>query len=160
MKAPAEAPEAGPEPRGLEVDERLRPLVLACRDAAACAEVAGWPAAWWEQRPGAALVQALLDSEGDEAALPEAALTDLRRLEATVSLRDELPADRPLAQIGAQLEADFVQQEIQALQRQLREPSVQADGRLLQQVEARLTGLLARKSQLQKRLRAGPTRGL
>jgi len=153
VKPSAAEPAPDPEPRGLEVDERLRPLILACREAGACAAVAGWPAAWWENRPGAALVQAMLDADGVEDALPAAALADLRRLEAAVSLRDDLPAERPLDQLGDQLEADFVQQEIQALQRQLREPAVQVDPRLLQQVETRLTGLLARKSQVQKRLR-------
>jgi hypothetical protein len=51
------------------------------------------------------------------------------------------------------LEEDFVQQEIQALQRQLREPALQAEARILKQLETRLTGLLARKSELQRRIR-------
>lgn len=154
VKAPAVA--IDPETRGPDVDERLRPLILACRDGAACAEVAGWPAAWWEARAGAPLLQALLDADGDEGSLPEPALADLRRLEAAVSLRDDLPVERPLAQLGEHLEEDFVQQEIQALQRQLREPAVQADARVLQRVESRLAGLLARKSELQRRIRTRP----
>ena len=144
--------------RPLEVDERLRPLILACRDLPACAEVGRWPAAWWEQRSGAPLLQAMLDAEGDEAALPEGALADLRRLEANVSLRDELPAERSMEQLGDHLEEDFVQQEFQVLQRQLREPAVQAEPRAVQQLESRLAALLARKSELQKRLRTRPAR--
>jgi uncharacterized protein with von Willebrand factor type A (vWA) domain len=73
-----------------------------------------------------------------------------------VSLRDELPAERPLDQVAEQLEADFVQQELQALQRQLRDPSVQVEPRILRQVESRLAGLLARKSELQRRIRRRP----
>jgi DNA primase len=143
--------------RTLEVDERLRPLILACRDLAVCSEVTQWPSAWWEQRAGAPLLQAMLDAEGEESVLPAEALADLRRLEATVSLRDDLPSERPLALLGGQLEGDFVQQEIQALQRQLREPAVQAEPRVQGQVESRLAGLLARKSQLQRRIRTGHT---
>ena len=154
VKAPAVALEPGV--RGPDVDERLRQLILACRDGEACALVTGWPAAWWEYRSGAPLLQALLDADGDEAALPEAALADLRRLEAAISLRDDLPTERPLAQLGEHLEEDFVQQEIQALQRQLREPAVQAEARVLQQVENRLAVLLGRKSELQRRIRTRP----
>ena len=49
---------------------------------------------------------------------------------------------------------------LQLFQRQLREPTVQAEPRVLAQVEARLAGLLARKSQLQRRIRTGPARNM
>ena len=153
-----QAPAAEPATRrSVEVDERLRAVVLRCRDAASRAEVAQWPPAWWEGLAGAPLLQAILDAEGDDDLLPEEALAELRHLEAEVSRRDELPPGEGLQALGLALEGDYVQREIQALQRQLRDPALAVDPALQGQVEGRLVSLLARKSQLQRQRRGTPT---
>ncbi|MBI4913034.1 MAG: DNA primase [Acidobacteria bacterium] len=152
----AEALAPGPPPLP-EVDERLRPVILACREAQSCREVAAWPPAWWESLAGAPLLQALLDAEGDMETLPAGALGSLRHLEARLAVRDDQPSGRPLPHLGSQLEEDFVLREIQALQRQLRDPATTADPAMARQVESRLTGLLARKGALQRSRR---TRGI
>ncbi len=154
-KAP---PAAEPRPRlagssRVTLDETIRALLLLCR-AGHFARVHGAPAAWWEGLDGAPVLQALLDAEGDEDALPAELLALIRGLEAQVSRRDELDAALEPDPVLGRVEAQFVDREIRTLQRQLQEPRVLADKEVQGRLEARLSGLLARKSQLARQLRA------
>lgn len=135
------------------VDEATRALLLLCR-AGHLAQVQAAPAAWWEGLEGAPVLQALLDAEGDEDALPAELLALIRGLEAQVSRRDELDAALSPEPVLGRVEAQFVDREIRTLQRQLQEPRVLADKDLQGRLEGRLSGLLARKSQLARQLRA------
>jgi DNA primase len=117
--------------------------------------VAELPHAWWEGLAGAPLVQALLDAEGDEAALPPAVLAVVRGLEAERALR-ELPA--PVAErVFHRLESAFVHRELQAVNRQLQDPRVMGEEALKRRLEDRQVGLLRRKSDLARQLRGLPT---
>lgn len=135
------------------VDEAIRALLLLCRSRH-LAQVQAAPAAWWEGLEGAPVLQALLDADGDEDALPAELLALIRGLEAQVSRRDELDAALSPEPVLGRVEAQFVDREIRTLQRQLQEPRVLADKDLQGRLEGRLSGLLARKSQLARQLRA------
>jgi DNA primase len=136
-----------------EIHESLRKVILMCRDAGARQLIAQWPQAWWDSLEGAPLLQALLDSDGDEALLPGQALADLRGLEANVSRRDEVASSRTLESLGTSLEMDFVYREIQALNRKLQEPALRADPVFLRQIESRQASLLKRQSELRRAIR-------
>jgi len=151
--------ERPPEPapaRSLEVHESLRKVILLCREADVRREVAQWPQAWWDSLDGAPLLQALLDTDGEESLLPEEALADLRHLAANMVRRDEVASNRSLEALGMALEMDFVYREIQALNRKIQEPAVLADRDFLRQLEARQASLLGRQSELRKALRSSP----
>ncbi|HEU4951786.1 MAG TPA: hypothetical protein VFT46_07525, partial [Holophagaceae bacterium] len=90
---------------------------------------------------------------GDEDLLPRELLALVRGLEAQVSRRDELDAALDPDPVLGRVEAQYVDRELRALQRQLQEPRVMADKELQGRLEGRLTGLLARKSQLARQLR-------
>jgi DNA primase len=144
-----------PLERPEELDELLKPLVQLAWDPARRATVAELPHAWWEGLAGAPLVQALLDAEGDEAALPPAVLAVVRGLEAERALR-ELPA--PVAErVFHRLESAFVHRELQAVNRQLQDPRVMGEEALKRRLEDRQVGLLRRKSDLARQLRGLPT---
>lgn len=136
----------------LQVDEAIRALLLLCR-AGHRDQVQATPSAWWEGLDGAPVLQAVLDAEGDEDALPGEILALVRGLEAQVSRRDELDAALDPAPILGRVESNFVDREIRTLQRQLQEPRVMADKALQGRLEGRLAELLARKSQLARQLR-------
>ncbi len=151
------------KPRSIEVavpvitqqplDDSIRRLVLLARNGHAQA-VAALPSAWWEGLTGAPVLQALLDAEGDEEALPQGALARIRALEAELSRRDLVEGTVDLDKARTDLEAEFVQREVQALQRKLQDPSLAGNPELAQRLEARLSELLRRKSELARVLRA------
>ena len=141
----------GPATRA-NLDEAVRSLLLLCR-AGHLARVQAAPAAWWEGLEGAPILQSLVDAEGDENELPGEILALIRSLEAQVSRRDELDASMDPESLLGRVEAQFVDREIRTLQRQLQEPRVMADKDLQGRLEGRLSGLLARKSQLARQLR-------
>jgi DNA primase len=149
--APARLPQA-PATR-VPVDEAVRALVLLCR-AGHRDRVQAAPAAWWEGLQGAAVLQAMLDAEGDEDALPGEILALIRGLEAQVSRRDELDAALDPEPVLGKVESQFVDREIRTLQRQLQEPRAMADKILQGRLEGRLAELLDRKSKLARQLRA------
>lgn len=137
----------------MATDEAIRALLLLCR-AGHRAQVQAAPAAWWEGLEGAPILQAVLDAEGDEDALPGEILALIRGLEAQVSRRDELDAAMNPDPVLGRVESQFVDREIRTLQRQLQEPRVMADKMLQGRLEGRLAELLGRKSQLARQLRA------
>lgn len=134
------------------LDEAVRALLLLCR-AGHLGRVQAAPPAWWEGLEGAPVLQSLLDAEGEEDALPSELLALIRGLEAQVSRRDELDAALDPDPVLGRVESQFVDREIRTLQRQLQEPRVLADKEVQGRLEARLSGLLARKSQLARQLR-------
>jgi len=139
-----------PQPM-IEVDDLLRPLLLLTRDEAFRVSFQAIPPAWWEALPGAPVLQALLDAEGDEQALPPEILAYVRRLEASWATKDE--AERVPETALLKLEYGYVMREIQSLTRQMGEAGVRSDPRLAQRVEASLAELLVRKTRLGKRMR-------
>jgi DNA primase len=133
------------------LDDLLRPLVLLAWDPLHRSSVADLPHAWWEGLEGAALLQAVLDAEGDETLLPPGALARVRALETERALRDEslLTSGRAFSR----LESAFVHRELQAVNRQLIDPRVLGDEALKRRLEDRQVGLLRRKSDLARQLR-------
>ncbi|HJV90260.1 MAG TPA: DNA primase [Holophagaceae bacterium] len=144
--AAEEAP-ASPLPASIVLDEQIRALVLLVR-AGHAAEVATWPFAWWEALSGAPVLQALLDSEGDDAALPPEVLKIARALEADLSRRDAPGAMANPESTRLKLENAYVMRELQALQRQLADPRTQGEAGLASRLEASMAELLMRKSRL------------
>jgi len=134
-----------------ELDELLKPLVQLAWDPERRVAVADLPHAWWEGLAGAPLVQALLDAEGDEAALPPEVLALVRGLEAEKALREH-PAPVP-ERVFLRLESAFVHRELQAINRQLQDPRVMGEEPLKRRLEDRQVGLLRRKSDLARQLR-------
>lgn len=149
-KVAAQPLHPGPRPA---LDEAVRALLLLCR-AGHLSRVQSAPPAWWEGLEGASVLQTLLDAEGDEDALPAELLALVRGLEAQVSRRDELDVALDPDPVLGRVESQFVDREIRTLQRQLQEPRVLADKEVQGRLEGRLAGLLARKSQLARQLRA------
>lgn len=145
--APAEAPLQA-ERTLSQVDDLLKPLLVLAPDPALRPRILELPSAWWESLEGAPLLQAILDADGDEEAIPDAVLAALRRAQAGWAPKDE--AELLPERAFLKLELAFVQREIQNLQRQLQESALQADPALLRSVEARVAGLLGRKTDLQR----------
>ena len=135
-----------------EVDDLIRGLLLLSA-AGHWRRLQEVPPAWWENLPGAPLLQALLDAEGDATLLPEGALAAVRHLEAQASRQEE--AGRDAEALLAKLEARYVDRELQANNRLLQDPSTQVDPVLQKQVEARQNELLGRQKMLSQR-RRGP----
>jgi len=133
------------------VDDLLRPLLVLCRDEAFRREMAELPPTWWESLEGAPLLQCVLDAEGDEGAIPPEALAQLRHFEATWAPKDE--ADLLPERALQKLELDYVQRELQQLQRQFREPAVMADASLQDKLGKRAQSFLERKGELTRLLR-------
>jgi DNA primase len=148
----AELPEGSFETQAQELDEAIRQLILLARSGDRLS-IQGISPAWWENLSGAPLLQLLLDAEGDEDSLPKEVLAQIRGLEAQVSRRDEISGLSGVESLFNKLESNYVERERQALQRQLQEPRVLADKELMSRLEARLSELLARKSQLARQLR-------
>ncbi len=144
--APAE-PELPAVPANLVLDEQIRALVLLAR-AGHAPEVATWPAAWWEALSGAPVLQALLDSEGDDELLPPEVLQIARALEADLSRRDAPDAMANPDSTRLKLENAYVMRELQALQRQLADPRTQGEPGMASRLEGRMAELLVRKSRL------------
>ncbi|WP_306589464.1 DNA primase [Geothrix sp. 21YS21S-4] len=135
-----------------ELDELIRGLVLLA-GAGEWRRVQEVPHAWWESLPGAPILQALLDAEGDPALVPDGVLAILRRLEALASRQGE--AGRDAEALLAKLEARFVDREIQANNRLLQDPRTQAEPGLALRVMTRQNELLLRQKELSRR-RRGP----
>ena len=148
--APAEAP--APRATAEPLDDQIRTLMLLVR-AGHGAEVATWPAAWWEGLSGAPFLQALLDAEGDENALPPEVLQQVRALEADLSRRDAPDAMANPEVTRTRLENAYVLRELQALQRQLADPRTRTEPGLEGRLEGRMAELLARKSRLSQALK-------
>ena len=134
-----------------EVDDLIRGLILLCADGL-WRPVQEKPPAWWEQLPGAHLLQALLDVEGDPTLLPEGALAAIRRVQAQASRHDE--AGRDVEALFFRLEARFVDREIQSHNRLIQDPRSQIDPLLLQRLMARQNELLGRQKELSRRRRS------
>jgi DNA primase len=142
-----EAPAPLPAP---DLDEWIRRLLLLCT-AGEWRRVQDLPPAWWESLPGAPLLQALLDAEGEVSLLPPNAVSALRHLEAEASRRDD--AGRDTEALLTKLEGRFVDREIQANNRLLQDPRTLVDPVLTRQVEARQNELLLRQKKLSQRRR-------
>ncbi len=147
-----ERPSEEPSPSAVvEIDDLLRPFLALCMDPGVRARMSELPFAWWESLTGAPLLQCLLDAEGEDDRIPEGALAAIRHAQAAWASKDE----SELAPEGAiqNLEAAYVQREIQALTRQIQAPATLADPIYLGQIQSRLSGLLSRKSELKKQQR-------
>lgn len=144
-----ESREEAPPPPRRAMDDGVRRLVLLARNGE-LTFVAGLPPAWWENLDGAPVLQALLDAEGDEDALPGGALGEIRALEAALSRRDLVEGLVDPEKTRSDLESEYVQREVQALQRRLQDPALAADPDLLRRLESRLMDLLRRKSELSR----------
>jgi DNA primase len=135
-----------------ELDDLIRSLIL-LSTAGHWRRVQEVPPAWWEGLPGAPLLQALLDTEGDTTLLPEGATAAVRHLEAQASRQDE--AGRDPEALLVKLEARYVDRELQANNRLLQDPRTLVDANLTERVMARQNELLARQKELSRR-RRGP----
>ncbi|BDU69310.1 DNA primase [Geothrix oryzae] len=133
-----------------EVDDLVRSLLL-LSTAGHWRRVQEVPPAWWESLPGAPLLQALLDAEGDPTQLPAGALAAIRHLEAQASHKDE--AGRDADSLFAKLEGRYLDREIQANNRLLQDPRTLVDAALTKQVEIRQNDLLLRQKKLSQQRR-------
>ncbi|WP_291271495.1 DNA primase [Geothrix sp.] len=151
-QAPAQGPDEPPPSQSAppEVDDLVRSLLL-LSTAGHWRRVQEVPPAWWENLPGAPLLQALLDAEGDPTQLPGGALAAIRHLEAQASHKDE--AGRDADSLFAKLEGRYLDREIQANNRLLQDPRTLVDAALTKQVEIRQNDLLLRQKKLSQQRR-------
>jgi DNA primase len=138
-------------PTLVQLDELVRALVLLCREGQ-WRRVQEIPPAWWEALPGAPVLQALLDAEGDPDQLPPGALAAVRHAEAQSSRQEDGEGRDPEALL-TRLEADYVDREIQANNRLLQEPRTLADRAVADRLMGRQNDLLIRKKELSQRRR-------
>lgn len=158
-KPPAATPLAGaPQPSTTallnlerEVDDLIRPLLILCQGQEDRDLIREKPSSWWDGLQGAAILQAVLDADGDDETLPPELLAALRALRAAWAPKDDATLDA--ARVLAKIEAAYVQHEIQAINRQLQEPAIVSDATMTSKLEDRLGELLVRKSALQKQQR-------
>ena len=134
------------------VDDLLRPLLQLCLLAEHRHRIGELPHAWWDGLSGAEVLQAVLDADGDETALPSEVLAMLRALEARRLSRDS-ETNSTVDQLLGQLEAAYVQRELGSTTRQLQDPATSTDADLARHLQSRLTSLLERKSVLARQLR-------
>lgn len=136
-----------------KVDELLRPFLHFSLQAETRQQVLQLPHAWWEGLEGAPVLQALLDAEGDEQALPDEILALIRRQEAQKALRND--SETAPERAFGRLEAAYVQRELGLLNQQLQDPATSTDPDLCRHLESRQASLLSRKSTLARQLRGG-----
>jgi DNA primase len=150
--APRESAEAAPLPAAVrdEADPLVRELIRYCHEGA-WREVQQVPATWWENLPGAPVLQTVLDAEGDLGLVPEGALAVIRRLEAENSQKYDKP---DLDRLLARLESQYLEREQQANNRLYLDPGTQADPALKRRIEVRQEELRQRLAILKPRLRA------
>jgi len=149
-QAPAADTESPVQAAPPEVDDLIRSLILMAT-AGHWRRIQEVPPAWWENLPGAPLLQALLDAEGDPTPLPPGALAAIRHLEAQASHKDE--AGRDADSLLARLEGRYLDREIQANNRLLQDPRTLVDAALTKQVEIRQNDLLLRQKRLSQQRR-------
>jgi DNA primase len=137
-------------PLMVEIDDLLRPIIVLCRDKDVIKKVAILPSAWWESLKGAYILQAILDTCGDESMIEPAILMQLRYLEARWSVKDE--AEQILDHVFIKLELSFVEREKQDINRQLQYPAVMVNARLQEHLFKEQEKLLQRSRQLRSRL--------
>ncbi len=142
-------------PVTVEVDELLKPLLIAANDPAVRSRLAALPSAWWDGLDGCPLVQAVLDADGDLHSLPEPVLAQIRSIEATWAPHNE--AEKVPERAFQKLEMAYVLRELQTLGRQVMDPAVASSADLLRHLEQRQAELLKRKSQLTRRQRVERT---
>ncbi len=150
---PSPASQEPGQPIEPKVDELLRPLLHFCLQAETRQQVAHLPHAWWEGLEGAPVLQALLDAEGDEQALPDEILALVRRQEAQKAMRND--SETAPGRAFGRLEAAYVQRELGLLNQQLQDPATSTDPDLCRHLESRQASLLSRKSTLARQLRGG-----
>jgi hypothetical protein len=139
------------EGREPDIDDLLRPFFVLCRNAGDRRRAADMPADWWDHLAGARELQAVMDSEGDDALLPPWLLGPLRRLEAAWASREG--SGMAFENAAHNLEKAYVLREIRLGERLLGGPEALADPEAKGRLEARQVRLLERKSALSRRPR-------
>ena len=134
-----------------KVDEFLRPLLHFCQQSETRQRIAELPHAWWEYLQGAPVLQALLDADGDEEALPHEILALIRRQEAQKAKWSD--SEAVMERAFTKLEAAYVQRELGLLVQQLQELGSSADPDLTRHLKSRQASLALRKSTLARHLR-------
>jgi DNA primase len=134
-----------------EVSELLHPLLILASQAEGWREVSGLSHSWWDGLPGASVLQAVLDTEGDQTQLSDEVLALLRNLESKRASREDLDISKK--RVFEKLENAYIHRELQAISRQLQDPASSSDPDLARHLESRQTSLLQRKSFLARQLR-------
>jgi len=127
-----------------DVDDLLRPFFVLCCNEDNRRMAQDMPTDWWEHLSGAGEFQTLLDSDGDDAALPPKLLGLLRNLEANWAGKDEIKFESA----AHSLEKAYVLREIKISARLIGSPEVLSDPGAKSRLEARLARLIERKNAL------------
>jgi DNA primase len=140
------APQEKPAPKVVSLtppDEAVQSLaVLAAKGGAYFQWVEQIPRGWWDFRPGATLLDTLLDAAGDKEALGPALQGVLRAAEASDAIRAAVDPKRLLGR----LEREFLAREIQEVMRNL--AAQITEDNIANQLQINLNGLRTRLAKL------------
>ena len=130
----------------IDIDDLLKPLIVFCRNEDYRKKVLQLPADWWDYLKGAPILQTVLDSEGDDLAIPGGLLGILRKLEAARASMED--SGTTLERAMYNLEKAYVLREIKLGTQRLNSPEIFSDPESKSRLEKRLAQLLERKSLL------------
>jgi DNA primase len=136
-----------PETQG--VDDLLRPIIAHRHSASSLQEMLQMPIGWWDYLKGAPVMQAILDSEGDDTALPGEILASVRKLEASWS--NKAVSVISIKKAKDNLELAYLLREIKQIGQLQNHFDAQADPESADRLMKRQAQLLKRKSQLSRR---------
>lgn len=147
-KARVEPPQARPAATEQPMDDAVQALVvMAAKRGAYLTWAAQVPRSWWDRRPGAWILETLLDAEGDAEALGSEAQKALRAAEARQATVAQVDPKRLLLR----LEKEYLQRETQEVARRLATHASEESMAALLQSE--LTELRARMARFNRGIR-------
>jgi DNA primase len=131
-----------------DIDDLLRPLIAHRHSHDGLQELLQLPIGWWDYLKGAPVLQAVLDSEGDDTLLPSEILASIRKVEASYSNKGATGIS--IEKATCNLEKAYVLREIKLVGQLQKNFEVQADPEAADRLMKRLTQLLKRKSLLSR----------
>ena len=132
-----------------EVDDLLRPLIVLCQSDSYRQEFLEHPVSWWDYLKGAPVLQAILDSSGNDSMLSDAVLGTIRKLESVRANKGVSGITLERALIN--LEKAFVLREINILTQHQKNNELPTDSESNDLLERHQVDLINRMSILRKK---------
>jgi DNA primase len=133
----------------LSIDDLLKPLIAFAGHSDAKEEILSVPAGWWDYLDGAATLQAILECDGDESALPGEMLMAKRKIEAAwASLGGAF--GQALANALKNIERAYIVKEMNLIGQSIKSIDATSDPESKSRLEDRYAQLMQRGQQLQR----------
>jgi len=133
----------------LAIDDLLKPLIAFTGHSDAKEEILSVPAGWWDYLDGAPTLQAILECDGDESALPGEMLVAKRKIEAAwASLGGAF--GQAMENALKNIEKAYIVKEMNLIGQSIKSIDAASDPESKSRLEARYAQLMQRGQQLQR----------